>query len=202
MDGNDRELSALLAELDGTLEALREELADGRRRRASARRMPLRPPTPRELLRITEEYTIPTLVAVLEANVRLLELTRRALRLADPERAARAEAESARDALGDAARGGADAAGRAAVDRLDSALSELRTALAEADLPEEGEARSLVVEARELADAVEARLPDDGGDRPAAAGRAVPVEEPDPEAGVDVESELRSIRDEVDEEPP
>lgn len=198
----DVDLGPLLAELQDTLEDLRSELG-GSRARPSPR---LRPPTPRELLRFTEQHTIPTLIALLEANVRLLELARGALRLADPS----AGSTAASDALSGAARDGADAT----LARLDDALSELRTALSETDLPDDPAARSLLGEARTLAGEVEDRLGEardraDAGRRDRRSERTtIPVRDPgadaDDERGkgddrpaVDVDAELDSIREEV-----
>jgi len=146
-DPPDREeLAAQLDELAATLTDLRGELRD------DSRRGPPRPPQLGELLRFTEQYTIPTLIAILEATIRSLELLRRTLRLADPERAAREE--------GAAARGRLDEVGSEAGRQLADALTELRTALSEADLPENPESRDLVSDARELTGEIEARLRD------------------------------------------
>ena len=70
------ELAAQLDELEATLTDLRSEL------RSEGRRGPPRPPRLGELLRFTEEYTIPTLIALLEATIKSLELLQRPLRLA------------------------------------------------------------------------------------------------------------------------
>ena len=146
-DPPDREeLAAQLDELAATLTDLRGELRD------DSRRGPPQPPQLGELLRFTEQYTIPTLIAILEATIRSLELLRRTLRLADPERAAREE--------GAAARGRLDEVGSEAGRQLADALTELRTALSESDLPENPESRDLVSDARELTGEIEARLRD------------------------------------------
>ena len=66
MDDRERELAEVTAELSETLESLRAELQE-------PPEGPLglpRPPTPRELLRFTEQYTIPTTIALLEAAIR------------------------------------------------------------------------------------------------------------------------------------
>jgi hypothetical protein len=112
----DEDLADLLAELETTLTELRGELqvegreapgrsgnrestdrADGRaasdRRRARDRRrdrsvLP-RPPSVSELLRFTEQYTLPTLISTLEAAIQALELLRGTLRLVDGRSAAR-----------------------------------------------------------------------------------------------------------------
>ncbi|WP_253738434.1 DUF7547 family protein [Halohasta salina] len=146
----DREpLDDRLDELESTLAELRTEL-DRERRRG-----PPKPPSLGELLRFTEEYTIPTLIALLEATIQSLELLRRTLRLADPQRAVREEREAARGRL--------DRLGSEAGDQLAGALSELRSALSEADLPENPESRRLIEDARDLTGEIETRLRDAEG---------------------------------------
>ena len=142
----DDEIAAQLDALETTLTDLRGEL------RADDRRGPPQPPRLGELLRFTEQYTIPTLIAILEATIRSLELLRRTLRLADPTRAAREEQAAARSRL--------DEVGSEAGRQLADALTELRTALSETDLPEDGEARDLITDARELTGEIESRLRD------------------------------------------
>jgi hypothetical protein len=150
----DDDLEELLAELESTLGALRTELA--RRPEARPRRIP-RPPTPGEVLRFTEEYTIPTVIAVLEATIRSLELLQRVLRLADP---ARAVGEESRAASGRVAPGVREAS-RTAADGLERALTELQRALSEGDLPSDPESRSIIEDARELSAEIERRIADE-----------------------------------------
>ena len=214
------ELAAQLDELEATLTDLRGEL------RTEERRGPPRPPRLGELLRFTEEYTIPTLIALLEATIKSLELLQRTLRLADPARAAREESDAARSRF--------DEVGSEAGHQLAGALAELRTALAEADLPENPESRDLITDARELTGEIETRLRDAertvseqrqrerGGTSPragrgsdAADGVMIDVSDDDassqqsaeetdetdndtPAAGVDVDAELESIKHELD----
>ena len=140
------ELEERLDELESTLSELRQEL------RSETRRGPPKPPTLGELLRFTEEYTIPALIALLEATIQSLELLRRTLRLADPQRALKEESETTRSRL--------DQVGTEAGNQLAGALSELRTALSEADLPENPESRRLITEARDLTGEIETRLRD------------------------------------------
>lgn len=200
---DDRDTRELLDELATTLEALRADL-DGPETR--------RPPTPRELLRVTEEYTIPTVVATLEAAVAALELLRALLRLSDPDRSL---AEGAERAPGGPRLG---RAGESALVGAERALSEFRRAVEGADLSEEGTAHDLVADARDLSAEVEARLRDartgegspDGRSGTDGRDGAVRIEvEADDSAdatddgtterpgGVDVDEELDSIRREV-----
>jgi len=160
------ELEDQLDELEETLTDLRSEL------RSERRRGPPKPPSLSELLRFTEEYTIPTLIALLEATIQSLKLLRRTLRLADPNRAVREESEAARSRL--------DRVGTEAGNQLAGALSELRTALSEADLPDNPESRRLIDDARDLTGEIEGRLRDaeqsvrDNRDRERRAGRDEP----------------------------
>jgi hypothetical protein len=192
------DIRPLLDDLQETLSALQTELDEDASGRSTGR--PPRPPSPGDLLRFTEEYTIPTLVSLLEATIRSLELLRGVIRLVDPERS-RPRAP--------------DATGRRVIDGASTALSELRRALEEANLPQEGEARDIVEDARELSAELERRIDDAGRERGSARDDdpiSIDVRESDegPDAdegsdggsdgGVDVESELDSIRESVREE--
>jgi hypothetical protein len=186
---DDRDLRELVEDLDETLGALRAELDDGEREgRATGRRPTPRPPTVGELIRFTEEYTIPTTIAVLEASVAALELLRGLLRLASPD-------ERGRELSGasDAALGGAE-----------RTLSELGRALREVDLPDDPETREVVTEARELTEAVERRIEEsrEGGERREERGdreRGVAIEVGEADES-DVESELRSLKEDLDQD--
>jgi len=87
---DERDLTALVEELSATLDALRDAVGEpdspeGRRIAGRDRGVAPgpAPPTPRELLRFSEQYTIPTLIALLESGIRSLELLRATLRLLD-----------------------------------------------------------------------------------------------------------------------
>lgn len=168
------DLSERIDELEETLAALRAEIESPR-----DRRRPFRPPTPREMLRMADEYAIPAAVAALEANVRALELVQAGIRASDPERAADTTATAVRD--------GVTGATRATVDRLDRALAEIEASMAGTGMPRNPDARELLTEARRLNDEIADRLAVETG-----AGR-------DDGVRIDVESELDSIRDEVSE---
>jgi hypothetical protein len=205
---DDEALEARLSELEETLTALRGELADegGRTRGPTPA---LRPPSLREVMRFTERQTIPTLIAILEANVRLLRLAGGALRALDPERSV-SEGDGALDSA-------VAAGGEFSTEQLSSGLADLRDALAgtEATNPE---ARRLLSEADRLSAEVRERLraaeTDSGpatGERAAGASdesldRGVSIDVADatedtedaadaPEP--DVNAELDSIRDEI-----
>jgi hypothetical protein len=196
---DDEELAVLLADLERTLTDLRSAVDEDVRGGPRPRR---RPPTPDEILRFTEEYTLPTVIALLEATVQSLELLRAVLRLVGPG----STADDVRDQL--ATRRGPQTA------VLRDALADLHDALTGADLPEDSSARSVLVDARELTAEIDERLAratadrrqtttDDDGE-PTRRGVAIDVEEED---AVDVESELASIKESVEkgndgEEPP
>lgn len=164
-----------------------EELADALRDlRAELRRPPRgplgvpRPPTLRELSRFTEQYTIPALIALLEAHVRALELLAATLRVLD-----------GREFEGSDARRRAAAAGRETLERVDDVLADLDDALS--GEPTSEEARNVLAEARDLREEIDASLAGATGDRPGS-------DAVDGDAStVDVESELRSIRDELED---
>jgi len=190
---DDEELAVLLADLERTLTDLREAVGEDVRR-GSDRPARRRPPTPGEILRFTEEYTLPTVIALLEATVQSLELLRAVLRLAGPASSAgelRSRLES---------RDGPETAA------LRDALADLRDALTGADLPADSAARSILTDARELTTEIDERLDESGDDRrrerranqPSRRGVAIDVEEEGNDA-VDVDAELESIRREVTE---
>lgn len=247
-DRRDDELEERLDELEDVLTELRRDLGESER----DRRGPPRPPRLSELLRFTEQYTIPTIIALLETTIKSLELLRGTLRLADPGRSVTGDTGATADRLADV-RDGASAG-------LARSLSELRTALSEADLPEEAASRSIIADARDLTAEIESRIeegrreadtarrqtprddsrggrsdrtPEAGGretdDRDAGRGRddgspggdrgvridvTDPDAEPEDDAGseghdepeddpapeVDVESELESIKRQIDDE--
>jgi len=209
---DDQSLASAVDELADTLEDLRVQLRE-------PPRGPLgvpRPPTPRELLRLTEGYTIPALVAFLETNVRMLELLAATLRVADGRPLDVVDEPGVLEAgsrtLEAAGRDGADglaAASRATLARLDDALVELQAA-AEGDAPDDPEVHRLLSEARELRAEVDERLSEattvqasgshpttgSAGEEPEAT--AAGDEGIDGPVGVDVEEELDTLRRRAD----
>jgi hypothetical protein len=204
----DSELPQLTDELATTLADLRDELEAGREPPRGPLGLP-RPPTPRELLRFTDEFAIPTVIAILEANIRMLEAFQGAVRLT-----------RAGDEVGERGREvqtRTEELGREALDQLDDVLVDLQDALA--GRPENPDARTLLDDARELRHEIDDRLREaddrsndqrpsrDGGPDGSERGRRrPPASESGPhdtdEEGVaiDVDSELDSIRDEVGED--
>ncbi|WP_254837705.1 DUF7547 family protein [Natronomonas marina] len=193
MDDTD-DLQASVRELSATLEELRAEL---RGPPTGPLGLP-RPPKPGELLRLTEEYTIPALVSVLETNIRLLELLAAALRVADGRPLAES---SGSDALADVGerslegvrRGGEGlaAASRATLQRLDDALADLENAAA-GEPAENPEVRQLLSEARNLRAEVDEGLAAASKDRPDS------TETDHEPVDIDVDEELETLRRQVD----
>ena len=198
---DERALAAATEELAETLEALRAELE-------GPPRGPLgvpRPPAPRELFRFTEGYAIPALIAVLEANVRLFEALAAAMRVADgrPLDGGALDGES----VGDRRRGRLARTGQSALGTLENALEELAVALERGE-PSNPEALRLLEEARTLREEVEGRLAETGevgGERALdekndeyelAAGDDSETDE----IGIDIDEEIASIREELDDE--
>ena len=145
---HDDDLDERLDELEDKLGRLRDELGDDT---GSSSRLP----SPSEFIQFTEQYTIPTVIALLETAIRSLELLRGLLRLADPNR-------RVTDDIGDQLTGRTD--GRLAEARSEASrglarsLSELRTALSKADLPQDEASKSIIEEARELSAEIERRV--------------------------------------------
>ena len=206
---DDQALEAAVRDLADAVEDLRAELQEPRRGPLGR----FRPPSPRELLRFTEQQTIPALVAVLETNVRMLELLAAAIRLADGRPLDAVDRdddglETGRRALMTGADGLA-AASRATLERLDAALAELQEA-ADGGAPDDPEVQRLLSEARTLRAEVDERL-SDATERASGSGTGPGVtdDEADPQrveeggAGgpveVDVEEELDTLRREADQ---
>lgn len=210
------DLEAAVEELATTLRELRRELQPDRRsvldpRRASARppgssdRRRLRPPTPSELLRATDEIAIPALIAVLEANVRALEGLQRGLRILRREREVRERTDGVRRET----RTQATELRDRTLDGLDGALAELQRIVA-ADPDRDDEARDLIDDARELRESVDRQLQAEealGPDVGESAGRTqidvvegsheqalADLEEAD-DATVDVDGELETLKE-------
>lgn len=175
------EVAPLTEELAATLKELRDQL---QRRNERPRRL-------RDLLQFTEQYTIPAVISLLETNIRLLELTAGAIRLAEGRM-------EERDGPG---------RGEAAVDTLERALDDLGGALR--GEPTDPEARELLEEARDLRQEIRTRLATSAGESERGSSSAdsgtgddsytVPVESASADGadGVDVDSELETIRREV-----
>jgi len=168
----DEDLPELLDDLEATLADLRSELRRGpapdrraepprrgRRGQGGERSDLPRPPSVTDLLGFTERYTLPTLIATLEAAIRALELLQGTLRLVNPDRSA-VEPPNEGGGASPGARLGSGAAGvgREAVSGVERALSELEAALAASDVPNDRASTELLGEVRDLSAEVRARL--------------------------------------------
>lgn len=176
-------------ELQRSLEALRREIEPRPPRGPGG--LP-RPPTPRELVRFADRQAIPTAIAVLEANVRALELLQGALRLADTGRAASEEAERTRERAEDLS--------RRSLDRLDAVLEDLQEATRGDTLPRNGDAREILADARRLREEIAGRIDEADRDRNRTDESNPEPADPTANGGVeiDVEDELDSIRAEFE----
>ncbi|WP_216824802.1 DUF7547 family protein [Salinigranum rubrum] len=217
-DRNREDLAALLSDLRTTLDELERTLDTDDATRRPTRRDP---PRGRDVVRFTEEYTIPTVISILETTVQSLELLRGVLRLADPERGLQG------------ARGDLDGVDRRMVEGTERALDDLRRALTGTEEPTDPVARDVFREARDLSAEIESRLAEargaerdsrsraersagrsggvvipvddeegDASDESAASeeGGEEPTDEPDSSVAIDVDAELESIREEVRDE--
>jgi hypothetical protein len=174
---SDDDLTALITDLVTTLQDLETEVEP-----TTDSGLP-RPPTPGELLRFTSDVTIPAIILVLRTNIEALKLLRRALRMAE------GRPTSTGSASGEMRQRASDLS-RATLSRLDGALTDLQSAVE--GTPEDEEARELIREAQQLRTQIQERLadePGETGDDDASQATDVPV---------DVDAELRSIKDDID----
>lgn len=194
MSRSDRDLDALATELSDVLRELRAELRRPQRGSPGV----LRPPTPRELLGFTERALIPAAIAVLEANIRALELLASTIRRVEDSTDPEARARTA-------------TATRPTLDRLDAVLEDLQDALA--GDPRSPETRRLLDEARDLRAEIDDRLrgtadrsarrdPEPARSGTAGHGTERRGTEDEYEIPVDVEDELESIKRDLAEEGP
>ncbi|WP_380675463.1 DUF7547 family protein [Salinigranum sp. GCM10025319] len=219
------DLRATLDELDRTLDADTDR-DRGRDRRERRRSRSPEPPRGRDVVRFTEEYTIPTVISILETTIQSLELLRGVLRLVDPDRGFRGDRDGSRF----------DGVDRRVVDGAERAVEDLRRALSGTEDPSDPVARDVLGDARSLTAEIESLLSEarEGADASRSRGRrrtsgerdgrgvSIPVDDADADgrdsddyrqndgvddahtdddanAGVeiDVDAELESIRNEV-----
>ena len=173
---SDDDLTALITDLVTTLQELETEVEP-----TTDSGLP-RPPTPGELLRFTSDVTIPAIILVLKTNIEALKILRRALRMAEGRPAATGSASNE-------VRQRASDLSRATLSRLDGALTDLQQAVE--GTPEDEEARELIQEAQQLRRQIQDRLTDET----AASADAEPDQVTD--VPVDVDAELRSIKDDI-----
>ncbi|QGA82578.1 hypothetical protein [Halomicrobium sp. LC1Hm] len=184
MSSSDDDLASLVGELVTTLQRLETEFEprddDDR----------LRPPTPRELMRLTSDVAIPATILLLRTNIEALKLLQRALRMADG-RAPTADSE------GSDVRARAERLSATTLSKLDGALADLQDAVE--GQPTDDEARELLTEARRLRADIESRIEEQAADGSADSATTAESEDGDEngDVPVDVDAELRSLKDDV-----
>ena len=205
----DDDLADLLEELADTLRRIESEVSPKRPRRGPFG-LPA-PPSPGDILRFTGEYAIPTAIAVLKANIKILELLGALLRAGKASDEARQRADETVGELG-----------TKTVSQLERALTQIQRAVEDGNLPQTSEARDVVEEARRLNadlreyvreadESVESerraerdanRETEQRAERDADGGTTIPIEDRSDESSVeiDVEEELKSIKDGMNEE--
>lgn len=190
MSDRDDDLAATAADLEETMRGLRRDL------RRQAPRGPLglpRPPSPREVLRFADEAAIPALIAILEANIRILEAVQAAIELADTSGRARAEGRRGHER--------AVELGEETLAQFDEALSEFQRILEEGSLPENTRAREILEDARALRAELRERVEDAEESTAASSGPTSDASTPeDTSVDVDVDAELESIKQQVDDD--
>jgi hypothetical protein len=207
---DDEDLAAVAEDLSRELRELREELESESR---EPPRGPLglpRPPRPREFARFADEVAIPGLIAILEANVKLLEALQRAIRLADTER-------RTRERTGEVGAEAADRAsevGQGALERVQDGLEDLRSAIEGNDAATDRAGSDILTDIEELESEISERIEDSGGqvrsDRTNGAGGSESGTESDDRGDqggeredgpeVDVDAELDSLREQYGED--
>lgn len=191
-DGSETDVTRLLRDLTRELQKLQREVDRERRTRS----------TRRQLSRFTSEVAIPGLILLLETNIRALKLLRRTIRLAEGR-----EPEPARGRrTADEMRNRAEQLGQATLSRLDESLAEIQSTVEQRDGDEEIE--QMLSEARQLQQQIRNQLGstksisdgDEPGDRE---GIGLDTEGTDDEITLDVDAELRTLKESLeDDEPP
>ncbi len=199
MSDREDDLAQAVSELEATMRELQQDLE------AQTRRGPLglpRPPSPSELLRFADEAAIPALIAILEANIRVLEALQQAVRLINAGSELPTDADQSRQRAVDA--------GEDALARFDRTLSDLQDFLETRPLPEDDRARDILDQARQLRIDLQKRIEraEQAADEDHAteesttdSSRATDVATSDDHVDIDVDAELESIKDEVDDSP-
>lgn len=190
---DDSDIGPLVSDLVRTLQELEEEFEP---RTESG--LP-RPPSPRELMRLTSDVGIPGVILLLRTNIEALKLLQRALRLAEGRPPTTGSG-------GSEVRQRAEQVSRTTLSRLDGALAGLQHAVE--GRPGDADARELVDEARDLREDVEQKLADrtdgespaldEAGEDESTVAGSEADEVVDESVPVDVDAELRSIKDEFD----
>jgi hypothetical protein len=184
MSDADPDVTELLTDLTRSLQELQREMEPDRRSR---------PPTQRTLSQFTSEVAIPGLILLLQTNIRALQLLQRTIRLAEGREP------TDRSSTTSEARDRAEQLGRATLTQLDDTLSEVQSALE--GRPADDETRELLSDARQLRDEIQSELADGDGDGGSAGdGDEGPVDREGDTVDIDVESELQSIKSNLEDD--
>lgn len=194
-NSGEADVTRLLRDLTRELQTLQRELESERRRGL---------PTRKQLSRFTSEVAIPGIILILETNIRALKLLRRAIRLAEDHEPQQSRGQQAATEM----KSRAEQLGQATLSRLDETLAEMQSSLEEQG--KNDEVSELVAEARTLQQQISNQLDSAKLDGTAAqtaanttdspeAGFDEPGSEP---IGIDVEDELRSLKDNLENDDP
>lgn len=173
------DLARLAADLARSLGELQRELEPGPRRP--------RPPTPGDILRFTDEVAIPGVILLLETNIRALKLLQRAIRLADNRDSGSTAASNT------AVRERAVSVSQSTLGHLDDVLADVQDAIA--GRPQNDEARQALDEARSLRAEIDDQLAAASAETD---GMTIEAESTG-DVPVDVDAELQSIKDDIDD---
>ena len=156
------DVTELLADLTQELRRIQREVEPERR---SLRR---------DLARFTSEVAIPAMILVLKTNIQMLELLRRAIRIAEGRE---------RDHASGEMRQRAERLGQATLSQLDRLLVDLQSAVE--GRPNDERARQLIDEARSLRKEIQNEFETD-------------LDSETEGVNIDVEAELRALKNDID----
>lgn len=189
MSDRDADLAETAAELEQSMRDLRQELE------SDLSRGPLglpRPPSPGELLRFADEAVIPAVIAILEANIKILESIQAGIRIANSRSQVTAGTKDQAKTV--------QSIGKDTLDQFEGAIDDLQSVIEEGGLPEHDEAREILQQARDLRESLDAEVEE--------ASKQPPEEESEEdesvdstvseELDIDVDSELESIKQEYE----
>ncbi|WP_336325937.1 DUF7547 family protein [Halovenus sp. HT40] len=186
-DSGDPDVTRLLRDLTRELQTLQRELDSEGSGRLSTRR---------QLSRFTSEIAIPSVILVLETNIRALKLLRRTIRLAEGR-----EPRSQHSRAAGEVRDRAELLGQQALSRLDQTLETVQSSLEEEGADED--VRRLLAEARSLQDQISQQLATEestGEDR-TEDGTTVGVDSGESEpVNIDVDAELQTLKDNLEDD--
>jgi hypothetical protein len=180
-DSEDADVTRLLRDLTTELQVLRRDLDRETGDQLSTRQ---------QLSEFTSEVAIPGLILLLETNIRALKLLRRTIRIADGRRP------SDSSTSGGELRRRADQLGAEALSRLDDTLARVQSSLEQDG--DSDDIQQLLAEARQLQNTISDQL---AAEEPTQEFDAnIDTDEESDAVTVDVESELQTLKDNLDED--